>query len=456
MPTPVSNRISNALFVVAVAFLLFVAGAVVTVAKLFPSDYIRDAYRGGYALYDKLTRQLDPLKSDLWALATTTERGTIVNDAGRSFAGVTLYTSGDGPTARLVSMDGRVIHQWSRKFSSIWDNTAAVRDPVPDDQTYFRKAHVFPNGDLLAIYIGVGDSPYGYGMVKLDADSNVIWKNLDHFHHDFAVADDGRIYGLTHGYRKRPLEGADQFTPPFLDDYLVVLSPDGTTTKKISLLDAVNRSDYRRYLWRIAYYSMEDPLHTNGVDLLSADDARALRRKIPAAAEGQVLLSFRELASGSVALLDPEKEEVVWAYRGPWLAQHDPDILPNGDLLVFDNRGHFGQGGKSRVIEVDPATGGIVWTYSGNDRRRLHSLIRSAQQRLPNGNTLITESDGGRLLEVTPDGDIVWEYVNPIRAGDHEQLIPVVSWGQRIDTASLTARFRASLQQRTAAMEVEK
>jgi hypothetical protein len=34
-------------------------------------------------------------------------------------------------------------------------------------------------------------------------------------------------------------------------------------------------------------------------------------------------------------------------------------------------------------------------------------------QRLPNGNTLITESSFGRFFEVTKEGEIVWEYVNP-------------------------------------------
>jgi hypothetical protein len=36
-----------------------------------------------------------------------------------------------------------------------------------------------------------------------------------------------------------------------------------------------------------------------------------------------------------------------------------------------------------------------------------------AAERLPNGNTHITESATGRLFEVTPGGDVVWEYVIP-------------------------------------------
>ncbi len=438
MREPDSGNFQLALFIGALLFIAFIVGALLTVAKVFPYSYVKDAYRAGTALYEKLTGYTDPLTTDLWAKAKTPAKGVTIHDPTRAMDGYTLYTSGDAPKATLISMDGQVVYTWERPYSSIWDETAAARDPVPDSQTYFRRAELMPNGDLLAIYIGVGDSPYGYGMVKLDKKSKPIWKNLDHFHHDFDVGDDGHIYGLTHAYRTAPIAGADQFEPPFLDDYLTVVdADDGRTLKKISILDAIARSPYRRLLWRVHYYSLEDPLHTNAVDFLDAGRARALARKLPQAARGQVLLSFRELAGGSVALLDVDKEEIVWVSRGPWIAQHDPDILPDGDLLVFDNLGHFGPGGTSRVIEVDPATGGITWSYTGTGQQPLESSIRSAQQRLANGNTLITESNGGRLLEVTGQGDIVWEYINPVRAGKDKKKIPIVSWAQRIDPANI-------------------
>ena len=68
---------------------------------------------------------------------------------------------------------------------------------------------------------------------------------------------------------------------------------------------------------------------------------------------------------------------------------------------------------RSRVLEVDPASGAVAWIYGGDSVDELSSPLRSVQQRLPNGNVLITESDGGRLLEVTRAGSVVWEYVNP-------------------------------------------
>jgi hypothetical protein len=88
-------------------------------------------------------------------------------------------------------------------------------------------------------------------------------------------------------------------------------------------------------------------------------------------------------------------------------------------------------GGISRVQEFDPLTSNVVWEYHGTPEDPFWSGVRSAQQRLPNGNTLITESDRGRLLEVSPAGEIVWEYVNPDRGGPDNTYSPALMWGQR-------------------------
>jgi len=69
------------------------------------------------------------------------------------------------------------------------------------------------------------------------------------------------------------------------------------------------------------------------------------------------------------------------------------------------------------VLEIDPLTLEVKWQYPapvpGPGGGRLYSALVSAAQRLPNGNTLITEGNGGRIIEVTSGQEIVWEYVSP-------------------------------------------
>jgi hypothetical protein len=83
----------------------------------------------------------------------------------------------------------------------------------------------------------------------------------------------------------------------------------------------------------------------------------------------------------------------------------------------------------------------IAWQYRGNDGSPLDSVIRSYATRLANGNTLVTESNGGRILEVTPEGETVWEFVNPVRGGP-DGKIPIICKAYRLDdefTAGLFA-----------------
>ena len=73
--------------------------------------------------------------------------------------------------------------------------------------------------------------------------------------------------------------------------------------------------------------------------------------------------------------------------------------------------------GGSRVLEIDPIAMQVVWQYDGASSAdqywTFYSAFISSARRLPNGNTLICEGMHGRVFQVTPEGDIVWEYVNP-------------------------------------------
>jgi hypothetical protein len=111
------------------------------------------------------------------------------------------------------------------------------------------------------------------------------------------------------------------------------------------------------------------------------------------------------------------------------MAQHDPIPLENGHLMVFDNRGYRQ---KSRVLEIDPFKRVIVWQYVGSSEAPFYSKTCGTNQRLPNGNTLITESDNGRAFEVTREGEIVWEFYNPFRAGEQSQFIATLFEMRRV------------------------
>jgi hypothetical protein len=120
-----------------------------------------------------------------------------------------------------------------------------------------------------------------------------------------------------------------------------------------------------------------------------------------------------------IGVVDIENNELVWSWgAGKLDKQHHPTLLENGNVLIFDNR-PIDQ--ASRVFELNPLFKAIEWEYKAEPPGDFYSPFRGGNQRLSNGNTLITESDRGRVFEVTPGGQIVWEFYNPIVNADQEE-----------------------------------
>lgn len=425
----VHGRAFTATAIFCIAFLAFIAGSLTMYLQVLPADILRRAFQGGLAALDRATSYADATATDLWQDARSADRGVVRHDPTKALQGLTLYSSSDDQRALLIDMQGRVVHQWALPYSQIWEKGSPVANPQRDALVYLEKAHVFPNGDLLALYSAIGDTPWGYGLVKMNRNSEVIWKYLGHAHHDFDIDANGNIVVLTQEISEAALPGLDDLNRPRIDDFIVKLSPDGKELDKLWMPGAFAQSPFGRRLrfapWE-AQHKTGDFLHANSVDIL--------RHSIPgiaASRPGQVLVSFRDIST--IALFDLEAQRVVWALTGPWFRQHDAQFLPNGRLLLFDNEGTPDIGyGRSRVLELDTATLAIVWSYGGRAQQQLDSVARASQTRLANGNTLVVESFGGRLLEVTPSGEVAWEFVNPVRGGPQGDRVPIISWAQRI------------------------
>lgn len=317
--------------------------------------------------------------------------------------GLSFYVSGHAAEAVLLDRKGKLLHRWRYPLRRIFPDLAS--DPAMAKQEYWRRAHLFPNGDLLGIYEGLG-------LVKLDARSRILWSLRGGYHHDLEVLDNGEIWVLD---REGKLIPRIHPTEGVLEDFLTVLSPDGRVLRKVSLLEAFERSPYASLMKGMP--ASGDIFHTNTLEVL---DGRFADRH-PAFRKGNVLVSVLKI--DTLAIVNPEKGTVEWALKGGWRRQHQPTFVESGNLLLFDNTGPGGD--RSRVMEIDPLTGRTVWEYGGGGVDFFSKTMGSCQ-RLSNGNTLITESENGRAFEVTRDGRVVWEFYNPNRAGDQGELVAVL------------------------------
>jgi hypothetical protein len=189
-----------------------------------------------------------------------------------------------------------------------------------------------------------------------------------------------------------------------------------------------------------------DFLHTNSVDYLPESDLIVL--STPHLCELWVIdhSTTTAEAAGSTGGRRGKGGELLWRWGNPrnyglgdktdqtLFYQHNPtwltgDVESEGlSLLVFNNGGKRPGGDDHSSVEelrlpFDPARGFLreagapfgpaapAWVYA--DPGNFFSAFISGSQRLAGGNTLICSGAPGRVFEITPDGRVVWDYLNP-------------------------------------------
>jgi Arylsulfotransferase (ASST) len=322
-------------------------------------------------------------------------------DPRRSCEGYTLFApQGGGATVYLIDMQGRVVHTWDM--------------PYPAGHAYLtERGTLVYNGKVLSEGCGfLGRSPWKCGvLLEMDWHGRLLWeiRHPDH-HHDGLRLRNGNVLLVCLARIPDELACRVQGGRPDTEDqgsmyadYLVEMTTAGHVVWKWRswehlkpYTDVITNLQDGRQEWT----------HANGVaELPNAD----------------VVISFRNIST--VAIVDRSSGAITWKLGAPTLAnQHAPTPLCNGNLLIFDNGTHRLNDHLpySRVIEINPRTNEVVWQYRDRPPMNFYSPLISNAQRLWNGNTFINEGVSGRLFEVTTDGEVVWEYINPFFGGPHD------------------------------------
>ena len=356
---------------------------------------------------------LDALRSLPYAGGYTTSEdevgGVVFRDEERSCPGYNLYCVQDLSMAELIDEDGTPVNSWSYSPSLCW-----------------QRAELLPNGDLLAVGADPSVLPDGQPaaapaddaryVLRLDWEGRLLWKKMLCAHHDIEVTPTGKLLALTFERRLVPSVDPDV---KVRDGQLTLLNQDGTVIKSNSMLRAVSRSADVFPLESMGPVTVEgrrsiDLFHTNSIEWMRR---KRLVGRHPLYDLSNILVCFRH--QDRVAVLNWVSNEIVWAWGlGELSGPHDAHVLDNGHILLFDN-GLVPK--RSRAVEVDPLTGEIVWQYQGDPPASFYTMSKGSVQRLPNGNTLIAESDKGRAIEVTPDKEVVWEFICPHKVSADER-----------------------------------
>ncbi|MGH8902901.1 MAG: arylsulfotransferase family protein [Egibacteraceae bacterium] len=334
---------------------------------------------------------------------------------------------------------GEVLHAWSHTAEQ-----PRPEDDSPNNLRGWNHVAVDADGSLLAVV------PL-QALLKLTPDSDLEWSCDVAAHHDLAIEDSGALLVLTEAPRLVAVGGHPHV---ILDNFVTVLDPGGAVKTEVSLYDVLRtdptlrrlidqsarrrREEFRRRGWptpeddvapevvrhtrailSTGSYEGErrqalrrlrslpgspcDILHTNTLELLDAHSAGLWER-------GDVMLCMREL--NTVAVVDLTRATVRWSWGGDQLSgPHQPSVLPDGRVLVFDNgvRLH-----RTRVVAVDPSTRNVRWSWSAEPPESFFCPLAGGCEPLANGNVLVTNSTAGAAFELNMDGQIVWQLTLPV------------------------------------------
>ncbi len=325
------------------------------------------------------------------------------HDPTKTYDGYTLYEG------KLIDMQGNVVHRW---------NNAIYLGVIDDDGYYYAQQYF--------------ESPI-WG--KYTWDDEVVWEMELPIHHDITITPEGTI--LTTGKEVHMYQGRNvEF------DTIIEFDRDGNQIDYWSSFEALEHlqsfhraleldkpswlplpENHRREVTSI-WGGNYDYYHLNSIALVPQNQLQDVH---PAFTPGNLIISFRH--GSMVFILDRQTKEVLWRaiydqVEGNIEGQHTPFMREDGSVVIFDNGRYQG---RSRVVIIDPITLDIVWEYT---HEGFFTESQGMVQELPNGNFLLTESEPGRLFEITADGEIVWEYFHPDEQNELNSASEEL-WGKR-------------------------
>lgn len=384
-------------------------------------------------------------------------------DTPKACPGYTLFAPKHNFVTYLINNEGQIVHSWTK---SKYEPGQVV--------------HLLPNGHMirscmLRVQGGTGGGEGGR-IEEYDWEGNLVWE-FDHatrdyqLHHDLKPMPNGNFLALMVERKTREQALAMGFQPNMMrDDYLV---PDAIVEIQ-PIRPKGGKIVWEWHVWDHLIQNTDqtkpnygDPAaHPELVDVACNGRATAafwnhMNSLDYNAKLDQISMSVRgcneiwiidhstttKEAAGHTGGKHGKGGDLIYRWGNPaayqrgtlqdkqLVQQHDgvwiPDGYPGaGHLTIFNNGYDRGWSSIEEIVPPMDANGRYlleagkpygpakpVWNYEAKNRTDFFSSEISGAHRLPNGNTLICAGVVGHLFEVTPTGEMVWQYVNPMVRG---------------------------------------
>lgn len=298
--------------------------------------------------------------------------------------------------------DFALVHRWEPDADLLLadaEREGSYMDVTTWTKRFYRALHplLLENGDLIF-------KDHYQPLFRVSACGERIWMKDDvRYHHSTEPDGEGGFWIPTLA-RRSVIPGVNRW---FYEDILTRMTEDGGVTFQRSLTRLLMERGYFHRIFSADQHE-NDPLHLNDIQPVLADG--------PYWKRGDLFLSVRRY--DMVLLYRPSTDEIVWLKEGPWIGQHDVDIVDDHTIALFNNNNiNLGKGprvdGVSEVLFYDFDTDTVSSPFrQAMERHAVQSQYEGLFDFLPTGHLMLEETNAGRLLLFAPSGDLMASYVN--------------------------------------------
>ncbi len=405
-------------FVASAAFLIFCFGAAVGKYQIFPYGFLKLAADGFYNIFKPCPIfQIYPMPYP--------DRPGIYN-TNQAYPGINMVVRINKDkelSVKIMDLEGQKLHEWIIDWFEIWPDSEHVPKEILPKKNIFTKPGSFVHG---IVFMENGDIVFNFdslGLVRLNLQGEVVWRLPYLTHHSVHLHDDGNLWVCGHRYYKEPHPRFPNRIPPFEEDTILEVSPDGKILQEWSVKEILIKNNRTGLLYMggsTPHYG-EDYFHMNDVQPFPATFEEGFFKR------GDIIVSLRNI--NTVFVFNRDSEEIKFITTGEFVRQHDPEFIDGNRFSVYDNNFittwpedfEF----QSRILIFSPPDNTVEVFFKGSRETPFYSGEAGKNQWLPNGNLLITDPWSGRGFEINQEKEIVWEYTNYVDDGYMGMVIEV-------------------------------
>lgn len=366
--------------------------------------------------------------------------GLLKHDKNQAFPSYTLFTPSLTNTTYLIDMDANLIHSWKAPTSAVYaqlmPNGNLIRTRREEGSelppTMFGGEsgiieEVNWEGDVVWSFRMYGPDRLLLGAFERMPNGNTLINCLEHRTREEALAKGRKPETLAEAYDYPGVPGKK--ITGMWPGFVVEVDPQGKIVWEWHPWDHIGTGpdqmdiNFHAPAGLNPNFAGPDWTHFNCVRYVADRD--------------MIILNSRNFSE--FYFIDHKTGKIMYRYGNPGASgqgrlpggygddgdqvlfgPHDVNMLPSGNITLFDNGCARPSGPYSRLIELNPRTGKIVWSFftpnPGFAPNSFYSPYQSSVQKLPNGNYFVLSSNNGHMFEVTREKEVVWDFINPFTA----------------------------------------